>query len=149
VYPGFKMNLPDVCAAIGLAQIRKYETLLNERKRVYEAYNAFFLKHAWAIVPPFQLPNTSSSYHIYPLRIKHCSEEQRDQIIQLLTQASIAVNVHFIPLPLLSIFSEHYSIKHFPQALDQFQTEISLPIYPQLNNNQIQYIVTTVEKAVT
>lgn len=149
VYPGFKMNLPDVCAAIGLAQIRKYDLLLNERKRVYEAYNTFFLKQAWAIVPPFQLPNTSSSYHIYPLRIQNCSEEQREQIIQLITDASIAVNVHFIPLPLLSIFSEQYSIQHFPQAFHQFQSEISLPIYPQLNNNQIQYIVSTVEKAVT
>ena len=150
VYPGFKMNMPDVLAAIGLAQIRKYDSfLLVERKRVFEFYNNHFSKQDWAILPPYQKEGCTSSYHLYHLRIKNISEEQRDKIIEQIALAGVAVNVHFQPLPLLQIFKErNFDITLYPKAYNNYKSEISLPVYPQLNNNQCNYIVSTVRDAV-
>lgn len=150
VYPGFKMNMPDVCAAIGLAQIRKYgPSILSERKRVYQYYKTYFNNTSWAITPPYQSTEIESSYHLYPLRIKNITEEQRDKIIDIISTAGIAVNVHFIPLPMLSIFKErNYNIIDFPIAYQNYKSEISLPIYPQLNEELCQRIVSTVIQAV-
>ncbi len=150
VYPGFKMNLPDVCAAIGLAQIKKYgDELLKERKRVYDYYSDFFSQKPWALIPPFSAPNTYPSYHIYPLRINNATEEQRDQIIELVSATGISVNVHFIPLPMLTIFKQKgMKVEDFPNAYSLYACEISLPIYPQLSEEQCNYIVTQIELAV-
>jgi dTDP-4-amino-4,6-dideoxygalactose transaminase len=150
VYPGFKFNMPDVCAAIGLAQIRKYQdNILEERKRVFNYYKEFFNQQEWAETPPFEKEGYRCSYHLYPLRIKNISEQQRDNIIEIISNKGIAVNVHFIPLPLLTIFKERgVCISKFPGSYNNFSREISLPIYPQLDNNMCQHIVSAVSDAV-
>lgn len=150
VYPGFKINLPDVCAAIGLAQIRKYDkSVWLERKRVFEHFSNAFSKDIWAQLPPFVNEVSRCSYHIYPLRIKGITEDLRDKIIERISAEQVAVNVHFIPLPLLSIFKElNYSIKSYPITYDNYSREISLPIYPQLDNNLCERIVKVVRSAV-
>ena len=143
VLPGFKMNMPDVCAAIGLAQIKKYKSLLlPERKRVAELYFDLLNKLSWTQLPFLEEDKTESSYHIFPLRIRDINETQRDAIINEITIHQVAVNVHFIPMPLLSLFKEMgYNIEKHPVAYDNYSREISLPIYPQLTNEQVAYIV--------
>lgn len=150
VYPGFKINMPDVCAAIGLAQIRKYNNeILHGRQRVFNFFNNSFANDAWAILPPYESEGCRCSYHLYPLRIKNISEEQRDHIIQLISNEEVAVNVHFVPLPLLTVFRQMgYRINDYPTSYRNYSTEISLPIYPQLNNNLCTHIVTIVRNAV-
>lgn len=150
VYPGFKINMPDVCAAIGLAQIRKYDNAVwSERKRVFEFFAKEFINDKWAEVPPYFSKEKICSYHLFPLRIKGITEQQRDMIIERITCEQLAVNVHFIPLPLLSVFKEKgYQIADFPIAFDNYSREISLPIYPQLNNILCEHIVTVVRTAV-
>mgnify|MGYP000739365415 CR=1 FL=1 len=150
VYPGFKMNLPDVLAAIGLAQIRKYDDqLLQERKRIFDFYNERFASLSWAQIPPYTKQGNETSYHLYPLRIKNITEETRDAIIEAITKTGVAVNVHFQPLPLLTVFKQKgFDINDYPKAYDNYSREISLPIYPQLNNIQCQYIVDNVTTAV-
>jgi dTDP-4-amino-4,6-dideoxygalactose transaminase len=150
VYPGFKINMPDVCAAIGLAQIRKYEdAILEERKRVFLFYREQFEQEAWAENPPYEMEGGRCSYHLYPLRIRNITEQQRDKIIEQVCDEGVAVNVHFIPLPLLTVFKERgYKIEEFPVSYDNFSREISLPIYPQLDNNICLHIVNTVRSAV-
>jgi dTDP-4-amino-4,6-dideoxygalactose transaminase len=149
VYPGFKMNLPDVCAAIGLAQIRKYDDfIMQERKRVFDFYSTYFQSCAWAQTPPYNHADKTCCYHLYPLRIKNVTEAQRDAIIDLIAAQGVSVNVHFIPMPMLSVFSQMgYTMDDYPVAYDNFSREISLPIYPQLNEAQCQYIVDTVTSA--
>ncbi|GEO09033.1 DegT/DnrJ/EryC1/StrS family aminotransferase [Segetibacter aerophilus] len=150
VYAGFKMNMPDVCAAIGLAQIRKYTTsILAERKRVFEYFSSEFSKNTWAEIAPFNDDVSCCSYHLYPLRIRGVREEQRDQIIEKISLAEVAVNVHFIPLPMLTVFRElHYNIQHYPVSYQNYSCEISLPIYPQLDNKLCEHIVKVVRDAV-
>jgi dTDP-4-amino-4,6-dideoxygalactose transaminase len=150
VYPGFKINMPDVLAAIGLAQLKKYDTLiLKERKRIFDFYAAAFKKYSWAICPPFQKEGCVSSFHLYPLRIKGIDEEQRNKIIQKISEKNVSVNVHFIPLPMLTIFrNAGYAIENFPVSYAQYCNEISLPIYPQLADKQCKIVVDAVVKSV-
>lgn len=150
VYPGFKVNMPDVCAAIGLAQIRKYDTAVwKERERVFKFFSTEFANDAWAELPPYLNGESICSYHLYPLRIKNVSEDQRDRIIQKISDTELSVNVHFIPLPLLTVFKErNFRIEDYPITYNNYSREISLPIYPQLDNNICKHIVSVVRNAV-
>lgn len=142
LFAGLKVNLPDVCAAIGLAQIRKYDTLLiKERERVAIAYQSFFSSFKYFELPSLEDKNRKSCFHLYALRINNCTEEQRDLIIEEITRKGVAVNVHFIPMPMLTLFKNiGYRIEDYPVAYHNYSREISLPIYPQLTNEQINYI---------
>lgn len=142
LFAGLKVNLPDVCAAIGLAQIRKYDSeLLRERERVARSYHTFFSKHEQFELPPLEDENRKSCFHLYALRLKKCTEVQRDSIIEEITKKGVAVNVHFIPMPMLTVFKNlGFKIEDYPVAYDNYAREISLPIYPQLTNEKIDYI---------
>ncbi|MDM1460877.1 DegT/DnrJ/EryC1/StrS family aminotransferase [Myroides odoratimimus] len=145
---GMKINMADVNAAIGLAQMRMYPELLKERKRVFSVYNDAFSIEPWALVPPAIVKGKESSYHLYALRIKGITEEQRDQIIDEIAKTGVAVNVHFIPMPMLTFFKEKgFKIEDYPQAYNNFKCEISLPIYPQLTQEELDYIIKAVKDA--
>ena len=145
---GMKVNMADINAAIGLAQIRQYDKLLAERKRIYKAYDEAFSKTGWAILPPSLQDCRESSYHVYPLRIKGINETQRDAIITEISKHDVAVNVHFVPLPMLSYYkSLGYDINNYPQAYHNYEHEISLPVYPQLDDEKVQIVIETVINA--
>ncbi len=142
---GMKINMADINAAIGLAQMRIYPSLLAERKRIFNRYNAAFKDLGWAVLPPAIKEGKESSYHIYALRINNISEEKRDEIITEISKQEVSVNVHFIPMPMLSFFkSKGFKIEDYPQAYDNYKREISLPIYPQLTDEQVDFIIETV-----
>jgi dTDP-4-amino-4,6-dideoxygalactose transaminase len=146
---GMKINMPDVLAAIGLAQIRKYNSqLLLERKRIFNQYSELLSEYPWAKLPPQDTDNIKSSYHLYALRIHDIDEQQRDEVINYIATKGVAVNVHFIPMPMLTLFKGlGYKIEDYPNAYKQYSCEISLPIYPQLSEDQVDYIIKTVENA--
>jgi dTDP-4-amino-4,6-dideoxygalactose transaminase len=147
---GLKINMPDICAAIGLVQLKKYSSkLLPERKSIFNEYRKFFSKYTWAIIPPEIDIQRNTSYHLFALRIDGITENQRDEIINEITLSEVSVNVHFIPLPMLTLFKNlGYDIEAFPQTYKNFKEEISLPIYPQLTKKNIEYIGSTLVKAV-
>lgn len=149
VSQGLKINMPDLCAAVGLAQLKKYpDQLLPERERVFKHYASFFETKSWAVVPPSEERDRKSSFHLFPLRIKDITEAQRDAIIEKMAQAGVATNVHFIPMPMLTLFKNlGYKIEDYPQAYNNYACEISLPIYPQLDAIQCKYIEEHIEKA--
>ena len=143
---GMKINMPDINAAMGLAQMRKYGELLAARKRIFHRYNDAFSKMDWAKVPPVKNEDKESSYHLYALRLKGKDEAFRDAVIDAIAKTGVAVNVHFIPMPMLSYFkSLGYRIEDYPQAYDNYKCEISLPIYPQLTDEQIDYVIKSVK----
>ena len=149
ILPGLKVNLPDLSAAIGLAQIRKYsKTLLSLRKCIANYYENYFKKTDWAILPTLKDEKRESCYHLYPLRIKNFSESQRDAMIREVSKRGVAVNVHFIPLPMLTLYSDMgYKIEDYPNSFKQYSGEISLPIYPQLSIEEVAYICKSIEEA--
>ena len=90
-----------------------------------------------------------SCYHLFPLRIKDISEEQRDVIIQKIFDQDVSVNVHFMPVPGMSFYKNlGYDIKNYPQALDNYSREISLPIFYDLTDEQLNAICNAVLNAV-
>jgi len=145
---GMKINMPDVNAAIGLAQIRQYSDLLVLRKRIFGQYDTAFQTYDWAIIPHSIVKGKESSYHIYALRIKDITEQQRDDIIDEIAKSEVAVNVHFIPMPMLSFFkNKGYNIADYPQAFKNYASEISLPIYPQLTTEEVDFVINSVVNA--
>jgi dTDP-4-amino-4,6-dideoxygalactose transaminase len=145
---GLKINMPDINAAIALAQLRKYDFLLSERKRVFERYSNAFSKYEWAMLPAQDTINQTSSYHIYALRFKTITESQRDALIQRLAEKEISVNVHYIPMPMLTLFKNMgYDIKDYPVSYDTYTRDVSLPIYPQLTDEQVDYIIESLVEA--
>lgn len=149
LFAGLKINMPDLCAAVGLSQIRKYTAdLLKERKRVAERYHAFFSQKFWAQLPIIKDEKRISCYHLYALRIKNITEAQRDMMMDYIAADGVSVNVHFIPMPMLTLFKDlGYKIENYPVAYDNYSREISLPIYPQLTDEQIDYICQSIERA--
>lgn len=145
---GMKINLPDVNAAIGLAQIRQYNGLMKKRKEVFYRYNDAFGRFEWALLPPGKSNGKESSYHLYALRIAGINEEERNLIIQEIASKDVSVNVHFIPLPMLTYFREMgFDIHDFPVSYRNYACEISLPIYPQLTEEEIDYVIEVVKAA--
>jgi dTDP-4-amino-4,6-dideoxygalactose transaminase len=143
---GLKINMPDICAAIGLAQIRQYKRrLLPARKKIALKYCSVLNKFDWFIPPSLKDYTRESSYHIFPLRIKNITEAQRDQIIEDIVTLGVIVNVHFVPMPMLTYFKNSgYNIADYPNSYKQYACEISLPIYPGLTEEDTDYIIDAV-----
>jgi dTDP-4-amino-4,6-dideoxygalactose transaminase len=143
---GLKVNMPDICASVGLAQIRKYQSvLLPERKEIFNFYNKKLSVYNWAILPPGITEERISSFHLYLLRIKGITEEQRDAIIQQISSKGVGVNVHYIPMPMLKLFKNlGYKVEDYPNTYKMYANEISLPIYNGLTNDQLNLVVETV-----
>ena len=83
-----------------------------------------------------------SSFHLYQLRIKDIDESMRDKIIDEIFNQNVSVNVHFLPLPILTAYKKRgYKIKNYPETWNKYQNEISLPVYFDLTDAQIQTII--------
>tara|TARA_B100001287_G_scaffold27177_1_gene19579 strand:+ start:275 stop:1486 length:1212 start_codon:yes stop_codon:yes gene_type:complete len=139
---GFKCNMTDIQASIGLVELNRYKDTLQKRKEIFELYDSFLKEKEWAIIPTHQNKNKVSSYHLYMLRIDGCSLEKRNTIIEKMANKGIAVNVHYKPLPLLTFYKNlNYKIEDFPQSNKNYEHEISLPVFYDLTNQQAEYVV--------
>jgi len=145
---GFKANMSDLNAAMGLAQIRKYQDeLLPERRRIVDFYSHRLGQYGWALCPPFVDDERMSSYHLYLLRIGDLTEVQRGKMVQLISAEGVGVNVHYIPMPMLTLFkSRGYRVEDYPVTYQLYQNEITLPVYNGLTEEQLQYVVAVVVK---
>jgi dTDP-4-amino-4,6-dideoxygalactose transaminase len=144
---GYKCNMTDILAAIGLVELERYENdMLVKRKHIFDAYTAAFSNDERFQVPVYETDTKISSYHVYPLRIKNITENERDAVIQQISMHNISVNVHFIPLPLLSFYKNcGYNIQDYPVAYDNYSREISLPVYYDLTDEQVERIVKVIK----
>jgi dTDP-4-amino-4,6-dideoxygalactose transaminase len=147
---GFKCNMTDVLSSIGLIEFERYETeTLPKRKQIFLRYVAGLRTKEWAIVPDFQTEDRESSYHLFLLRIKNASREQRDAIIEKIFQQDVSVNVHYKPLPLLSFYkSLGYQMEAYSSAKRLWENEISLPVYYDLTEEQVDSVLKAVTSAV-
>lgn len=148
---GFKCNMTDIQAAIGLAQLERYEGLLKKRKQIHEIYSNALKDKEWAIIP-FQKENdTETSYHLYTLRIAGFDEEKRNLLINDMAQKGIATNVHYVPLPMFTLYKNlGYNIKDYPNSYAQYVNQITLPLYSLLSLDDAEYVaeelINSVEK---
>jgi len=146
IFPGYKANMTDILASIGLVELQRYDSeTLARRKVIFDKYTEILAKHAWAELPVYEKSGAVGSYHIYPLRIKNVSLQQRNAIIAEIFEHDVSVNVHFKPVPMMGYYkSIGYDINKYPIALDAYSREISLPVYFDLTDESIE----TVAKAV-
>jgi len=147
---GYKFNMTDILASIGLIELERYENdTLVKRKQLVEYYNHLLSRFDWAILPCYLGDNIESSYHLYPLRIKNLTETQRDAIITEISETGISVNVHFMPVPMMTFYkSLDYDIKNYPVSYNNYQAEISLPVFYDMTFEQVSIIVSELEKAI-
>lgn len=147
---GFKGNMTDIQASIGLIELDRYEDdTLVYRKHIFDRYTAAFSKYKWGQLPVYETNERKSSYHIYCLRIKDITESQRDEIIQRIFDRDISVNVHYQPLPLLTAFkSKGYKMEDYPIAYDNYCREISLPVWYGLTDELTDTVINAVVESI-
>ena len=147
--PGFKCNMTDIQAAIGLIELERYQENLDRRKEIFSQYDVAFKNDSWAITPLHTTSNKTSCYHLYQLRINGATEQQRDAIMQAIFDQDVSVNVHFLPLPLLTAYKKRgYDIQNYPETWNKYHNEISLPVYFNLTNEQVEQVISAVRNAV-
>ncbi len=150
VEAGYKCNMTDLTASIGLIEMERYDNdTLIKRKHIVNSYTNLFKNDARFELPIFETQTKISCYHLYPLRIKNITEQQRDIIMQHIFDADVSVNVHFIPVPATSFYkSLGYDVTNYKTTCDNFSREISLPIFYDLTDEQIKTVVNAVINAV-
>lgn len=143
VAPLYKCNMTDIQAAMGLVQLKRYDTILDRRRTLIERYDA-----AWKELPVQVLNHfgnsSESSGHLYLTRLLGKNREECNRIITRMAEQGVAANVHYKPLPLLSAYRNMgFDMHDFPNAYAQFENEITLPLHTCLTDEQQEYVIDT------
>jgi dTDP-4-amino-4,6-dideoxygalactose transaminase len=135
---GFKDNLTDIAAALGRTQLQKLESFIEERTRVAQRYFANLRDEEHLILPAFTEENRHP-WHIFMIRMKDTAPVTRDEVIAGLTERGIGTSVHFIPLHYHTAYKKlgRWQEGDFPVAERFFAGEITLPMYPELTNAEV------------
>lgn len=140
VVPAYKCNMTDIMASIGLAQLKRYSSLLKKRKKYIELYENLLDENKIDIIKHYT-ENRSSSGHLMLTRVKGISEKERNEIIIKLAENGISSNVHYKPLPMHTAYKKlGFDIKNYPNAYDMYRNEITLPLHTLLSTSDIKYI---------
>ena len=148
IFPGYKRNMTDVIAAIGLVQMKRFPALLARRKQIIERYNEALKDENVCVLPHFTDDYTSSG-HLYIVRLLGRTSEERNEIINKMAERGIATNVHYKPLPMMTAYKRlGFDIKDFSNAYHFFENEITLPLYTKLTDEQVEYIISNFKEII-
>ena len=135
--------MTDVMAAIGLAQLRRYDGMLLRRKEIIEKYDKALHPMGVETLRHYS-DKYQSSGHLYITRIPGISSEQRQEIIVQMAESGVACNVHYKPLPMMTAYKKMgFDIKDYPNAYAQFANEVTLPLHTCLSDEQAEYVIKT------
>lgn len=139
--PSYKCNMTDIMASVGLAQFKRYPDLLARRKEIIRRYDEAFKELDVKLLKHYD-SNYQSSGHLYLVRINNITCEQRNTIIEKMAEKGIACNVHYKPLPMLTAYKKlGFDIKYYPNAHNLFVNEVTLPLYTNLTDEDVDYII--------
>ncbi|WP_277669080.1 DegT/DnrJ/EryC1/StrS aminotransferase family protein [Caproiciproducens galactitolivorans] len=147
---GFKYNMFDIQAALGLKQLTRMDEMQAARLKIAEVYQREFDKID-AIDPPFVPDYTTHCWHLYVIRIvPELLTIDRDRFITELNERNVGTSVHFIPVTYMSAYTSRYGFKKgdFPNAEKHFERLISLPLYPTMSDEEVQYVIDAVKDIV-
>lgn len=150
IAPGFKYNMTDIMAAIGIHQLYKAETLRQRRADIAAQYTQA-LQHLPLRIP-YLYPHSTHAWHLYMIQLElEQLTIDRNTFIERMYAAGIGTSVHFIPLHLHSYWRNHYGFKpeDFPIALDVYRRTVSLPIYPSLSDADVARVIDQIKKILT
>ena len=145
VAPGFKYNMTDIAAALGVRQLARADELLRGRRRVAERYQRALSDVPW-IVLPVELPDRQHAWHLYAIRIDpDALGIDRDELVAALADRGITTSMHWYPLHLHPYYQETYGLREglFPVAEDAARRLVSLPIFPSMTDAEVDYVVAT------
>ncbi|HAD21211.1 MAG TPA: capsular biosynthesis protein [Opitutae bacterium] len=138
---GFKCNMTDIQAAIGRSQLSNYPKYLERRREIANRYYRKLSSLDGCILPVLKDVSRESAYHLFSIRIQGFKSSERNQLMQLLKEDGIATNVHFIPLPLLSLHRKRgEDILQYPESAQCFEEQLSLPIHIKLLDEDVDWI---------
>jgi dTDP-4-amino-4,6-dideoxygalactose transaminase len=142
VAPGFKYNLTDIAAAIGIHQLRRAEAFQRRRQAVAERYDAG-LADLPLLLPPKPAPGDRHAWHLYPIRLDDRATIGRDALIERLFAAGIGCSVHYIPLHLQPYWRDRYRLDpaSFPHSQRAYERLVSLPIYTTMSDADVDRVV--------
>lgn len=137
--PGYKCNMTDMAAALGLSQLKRYESILLRRRELIQFYNKAFMGSR---IKPIEHLNAGyiSSGHLYITRIEGADEQERNSLIEAMADNGVTANVHYKPLPMLTAYKQMgFDIKAYPNAYNMYKNEITLPLNTVLTDEQAAY----------
>lgn len=147
VAPGYKFNLPDVLAAIGCCQVDRAHLFYEQRKKIADIYNKHFSNLDFIQLPP---NGEGNSWHLYLMRIiPEKLTISREEFAKKMQESGIGISVHFIPIFHFTYWKELYpdfTAENFPNAENQYSRTISIPLFPDMTNKQIQFVIDTIKK---
>ncbi len=144
---GYKCNMSDLHAAIGLSQLRRYDSMLNHRKKIVNIYNDILSENKRIILPNFKNDYSESSYHLYLMRVRDFEEDDRDLLIDKMSELGITLNVHYLPLPAHKAYIDlGYNIDDYQNAFNMYKNQITLPLYSTLKEEDAEYIAINIIK---
>lgn len=145
VGPYYKCNMTDIMAALGLVQLKRYSEIEKRRKQIVEMYDEGLKDLPVTRLIHFT-ENSSSSGHLYLLRINGYNEEQRNEFIKNMAKAGIATNVHYKPLPMHTAYKNlGFKMDDYPNAYMQYENQVTLPLHTLLSDSDVTYIVKTIK----
>jgi dTDP-4-amino-4,6-dideoxygalactose transaminase len=149
IAPGFKYNMSDVVAAIGMAQLLKVESMRDRRAEIAQQYDHAFSRYAELQIPTVR-DHVHHAWHLYTLRLNPGLSVGRDQFIDYLKKASIGTSVHFIPLHVHPYYEAvyGYQAEDLPVAFREYRREISLPIYSRMSDFDVRTVIDAVASVV-
>lgn len=144
-YPGFKYNMTDMQAALGLVQLEKLKKMQQRRESIALKYNNAFSKIEGFILPHSDSENVHA-WHLYVLRLKdHSFTIDRSDFIEKLKDSGVGTSVHFIPVPMHPYYKQlGYNIEEYPNALAAYNGAISLPLYPKMTDEHVDRVIEAV-----
>lgn len=139
--PGYKANMTDISAALGLVQLDRYPNLLDRRHDVIKRYNRGIA--ASEVAPVIHEGSEfRSSGHLYLVNLGESGEERRNELIRNLAAAGVSANVHYKPLPMLTAYRNlGFNISDYPRAEKRYKNEISLPLFSKISNLQVDHVI--------
>lgn len=141
VMPGYKCNMTDIMAGIGLAQMRRYPKLLMRRCNIIGQYDAVMENLPVQVLQHYG-EDFASSGHLYLVRLKGKDEAYRNEFIRKMAELEVATNVHFKPLPMHTAYKKlGFDIKDYPNAYQMYHNEITLPLHTCLSDEEVEYVL--------
>ncbi len=147
---GFKVNMTDLQAALGIHQLRRLDGFIARRQQIADVYDRAFADLR-EIVPPPRLRNRNHVFHLYPIRLRlERLRLDRNQFIQALSDNNIGTSVHFIPLHRHPLYVDRFGCRpeQFPVAEETYNGLLSLPLYPRMTDGDVQDVIATVRDTV-
>ena len=139
--PWYKCNMTDIMAGIGLAQLSRYQGMLERRRHIIGVYDNALKDLPVAVLNHYGT-DFAGSGHLYLTRLLGRTDQERREVIVKMAERGIACNVHYKPLPMMTAYKAlSFDIKDFPNAYHLFENEVTLPLHTRLSDEDVEYVI--------